>query len=221
MNYTDKFRMGTIAALLGSVFLVLGKSVFYPNSSLSTATLLLFPKSIPLQNWTLTKNSSLSNSPHNHKFASGKIYQYHQKQSALYIEARYFVDTDGDVNHYLETYKSGFSMAQANIRQKPETGFYQVFVEGDRAHLSACINSQGGSTVTGVQFRANRNAYDLKAQRLLPWLLGRANLRDFRCLWTHLSTPIQSTPEEAYQTLESAWFAWYTSWKPHFPKETP
>ncbi|NJK51900.1 MAG: cyanoexosortase A system-associated protein [Leptolyngbyaceae cyanobacterium SU_3_3] len=217
----DKFRMGAIVALLGSVFLVLGKSIFYPNSTIGTLTLFPFPKSIPLQNWRLVKNSSLSNSPHNHKFVSGEIYQYQQKQLTLYVEARYFVDTDGDINHYLETYRNGFSIAQTSIRQKPETGFYQLFVEGDRAHLSACINSQGGSTVTGVQFRANRNAYDLKAQRLLPWLLGRTNLRDFRCLWTHLSTPIESTPEEAYQTLESAWVAWYISWKPRFPNEVP
>jgi cyanosortase A-associated protein len=80
-----------------------------------------------------------------------------------------------------------------------------------RAYLDACINSRGGSTFTEEQFRANRIQYDVQFNRLLPWLLGQQELRDQRCLWTHLSIPLnQSSPESSYHILENAWFSWYS-----------
>jgi cyanosortase A-associated protein len=53
----------------------------------------------------------------------------------------------------------------------------------------------------------------------MPILLGQEALLDKRCLWVYLSIPLRnSSPEEAYKTLEQAWFSWYQWWQPRFPK---
>jgi cyanosortase A-associated protein len=218
MNKTDKFRLGLTAALLGSLFLVLGKSILYPNQPNHSVIPFTLPDTIALAGWQLSASHPLSDQLKHQKLVSGKAYQYVDRGVQLKIEVRYLVNTDGDVDHYLQSYLSNLSSDRSSIRQT-ETGFYKVFIEKHQAHLSACINSQGGSTVTGAQFRQNRNAYDLKIQRVFPWLVGQRNLRDFRCLWTHLSIPIKESPEQSYQTLETAWSAWYSSWQSRFPQE--
>jgi len=75
------------------------------------------------------------------------------------------------------------------------------------AYLNACINSRGGSTFTKEQFNYNRIHRDTQFNRLLAWLLIQQPLRDKRCLWTHLSIPLnRSSPESAYVILENACF---------------
>ncbi|MGV0023917.1 cyanoexosortase A system-associated protein [Phormidesmis priestleyi] len=222
----DKFRTGLLISLLGGVFFVLGQSIFNPNQPKTSATPFVFPDAIALPGWKLSSRRSLNDHSIHRNFIAGKFYQYSKNQSVVDVEIRYFVDTDGDVEHYLQSYQKSFFSDRSSIRHHPETGFYQVFSDQNKAYLSACINPQGGSTVTGIQFRNNRNAYDLSVDRIAPWLLGRSNLRDFRCLWTHLSTPLKDSPEKTYSTLESAWIAWYSSWRPpgnskksRFPQE--
>ena len=52
----------------------------------------------------------------------------------------------------------------------------------------------------------------------MPWLLGRENLRDRRCLLNLLSiTYNQNSPEEVYPILENTWLNWYQWWFSHFP----
>jgi cyanosortase A-associated protein len=46
------------------------------------------------------------------------------------------------------------------------------------------------------QFLKNQVTYDLQIGRLMPWLLGEETLRDRRCLWAHLSTPLNGTNPE-------------------------
>jgi cyanosortase A-associated protein len=216
---TDNFRTGVLISLLGGVLFVLGQSIFDPNQPRTAATPFVFPDEIALPGWKLSSHRSLSNSSDRRDFIAGKFYQYSQNQSVVDIEVRYFADTDGDVSHYLQGYQKNTFSDRSSIRHQSQIGFYQVFSDQNRAYLSACINPQGGSTVTGIQFRENRNAHDLRVDRIAPWLLGRSNLRDFRCLWTHLSTPLKTSPEEAYSTLESAWIVWYSSWRSRFPQE--
>ena len=56
-------------------------------------------------------------------------------------------------------------------------------------------------------------------KQILPWLLGFAEFRDKRCLWTHLSMPLNSpyTKEKTYQTIETIWFDWHSWWRSHYP----
>ncbi len=223
---TDKFRTGLLISLLGGVFFVLGQSIFNPNRPRATATPFVFPDAIALPGWKLSGSRSLGDYPARRDFISGKLYQYSQNQSVVDVEIRYLVDTDGDIEHYLRDYQISSFSDRSSIRHRPGIGFYQVFSDQNRAYLSACINPQGDTTVTGIQFRENRNAHDLRLDRIAPWLFGRSNLRDFRCLWVNFSTPLKASPAETYSNLESAWTVWYSSWRPlggseksRFPQE--
>jgi cyanosortase A-associated protein len=52
----------------------------------------------------------------------------------------------------------------------------------------------------------------------LAWLLGKASIRDRRCLWTQLSIPVtELEPKQAYLILEKSWQEWYQWWQPRFP----
>jgi len=53
----------------------------------------------------------------------------------------------------------------------------------------------------------------------IVYLLGYCStaFRDKRCLWTHLSIPLNRSSRGCYVILENAWFSWY-QWCPRFPK---
>ncbi len=108
---------------------------------------------------------------------------------------RYMVKTHGNVKSFIEKYYSlPLSSGQPTLvlRQQANTGFYNLFTYQQRAYLSTCINSRGGSTVTAPQFRRNRLIYDMRLGRLFPWLVGQGTIRDRRCLWAHLSVPLKN-----------------------------
>ena len=222
----EKVRVSLLAVIFGSVFFFLVRAILMPVAGKSAVVPFVFPAAVPLPEWQL-KNSRplvvpITEAP---SYLSGRQYQYVKNDLTLDIEMRYIVNTKGDVKSFLQNYS--FTPPSFNkslfLRHQEKVGFYSLFAYQQRAYLSACINSRGGSTVTDVQFRQNRDIYDsiynLRFKdRLIPWLQGRGSIRDMRCLWAHLSMPIKnSSPKDAYQTLEKAWLDWYQSWHPRFP----
>ncbi len=218
MSCWKNLRMPVLAVTLTGVLLVLGKLILYPAVTKRTVTPFVFPSAVPLPGWQpLPSHPLVAQTTKPAKYVSGRQYQYIQNDLPLNIEMRYVVDTDGDVKEFIKTYAS--IPSSPVLRQKEEIGFYGLFTYQGKAYLSTCINPYGNSTVTDRQFKQNRNTYDLQLNRLLPWLLGQENFKDERCLWAHLSTPLRhSSPEPAYQLLESTWFSWYQWWRPRFPK---
>jgi cyanosortase A-associated protein len=133
---------------------------------------------------------------------------------------RYLAGTRGDIVTLINKHTNIPKQVVENtdIEKIPEVGYYILFSNRDRAYLSACINSRGNTTVTAKQFSQNRYSQDLKFNIVLPWLQGKDSLRDSRCLWVQLSTPLEkSTTSIAYQTLTKAWIDWYHWWQPRFP----
>lgn len=222
-----KVRIVLLAGIFSSVLFFLGRVILVPTADKVKATSFVFPTAVPLPEWQI-KNSSPLTSPiaQNPNSLSGWHYQYSRNDITLDIEMRYLVNTDGDVKSFLQNYFSTppSPIRSMVLRQQPGVGFYSLFVAQQQAYLSTCINPRGGSTVTDSQFRQNRytydNIYDMDFKdRLLPWLQGRVSIRDMRCVWAHLSIPLKhSSPENAYQTLEKAWFSWYKWWHPRFPQ---
>ncbi|MGI2901983.1 cyanoexosortase A system-associated protein [Tolypothrix sp. VBCCA 56010] len=211
-----QFRLPLLALTFSGVFLVLGKVILFPKAEKSTLTPLVFPDAVPLSEWQLnTKYSQPTLTKEHSNLIAQKHYQYIQKDQSLNIEMRYV--TIFDVSKLIEEYTSISSSAA--VRQQDKVGYYGLGVDKGRAYLSACINPQGNSTFTYKQFTQNRSLYDRPTERLLPWLLGKKPIEDKRCLWAHLSIPVQnSTPEAAYKKLENAWFSWHQWWQPRFPK---
>ena len=62
--------------------------------------------------------------------------------------------------------------------------------------------------------------YDTRISNVIPWLLGQAEFRDKRCLWAHLSMPLeQSIPvQDTYSNLETVWYEWYEYWQTNYPQ---
>lgn len=212
MRYWQSLRISGLAVTLAGVWFVFGK--FSTDPSLGRPTPYAFPQTVPLPDWrTVSEPIAARNQ---------QRYRYIRGQDSLDVEMRYLVDTNGDFKQFIEDHTS--IAAPANqilqaVRYREGVGFYGLSHYQGRAYLSACIPPVGESTVTREQFRRTLTAYDRQPSRLLAWLLAQGDLRDRRCLWSHLSTPTAGrSPEAAYQTLEATWFVWYKWWKPRFPQ---
>lgn len=213
-----KIRVWLIAVLFTGVVSVFSKSVLLPPSNQIETPSFILPTTIPLPHWQLLDSVplKLTDDPN---FINSRRYRYKKNRTVLNIDMHYIIQSSGDVKDFLRKHIfSKQSSAPLIIRQKPGMGFYALFSTQENAYLTSCINPRGGSTVTFDQFRQNRNTYDLQSHRLLLWLLGLEELRDWRCMWSLLSVPLEKTqPEEAYSILEFAWVFWYPWWEKNFP----
>lgn len=227
MNLWKQLRIPLLAFTFANVLLVFGRSVLDPSIGKRTLTPFVFPPVIPLPQWQLVESQPLKGETIE-LLAFGKVvlpgreYRYVQKELPLNIKMGYELEADGNFKRFIKNYTDiKFSPNQPlpDVRQHKQLGFYGLFVYQKRAYLNACINSRGGSTFTTEQFNYNRSHYDAQFNRILAWLLVQQPLRDRRCLWTHLSIPLnRSSPEAAYVILENAWESWYEWWRPRFPK---
>jgi cyanosortase A-associated protein len=99
-----------------------------------------------------------------------------------------------------------------------EIGNYQLFRDQTHAYLSACITSQGKSTISTSNFirKVNRNLLKMNP-RLLSGIIGKQSLRERSCLWVNLSTPLETdSPEKSYSILESVFKKGYPKWQELF-----
>jgi len=214
-------RISLLAITVGGALLVLGKLLTLPKvDKTATQPVNTLETTVPLSGWQLLNNSELKA---NNDSRFGRSYRFQQGKNTLNADVHYMT-SDGNISRYLFVY-SPVRTANANLKIKyqPETGFYGVLSDKGQAYLTACVNPRGQSTVTEQQFTQSRYTYDLKPNRILPWVLGKESLIDRRCLWTLLSTPVQanSTPEAseaaAYKMLETAWLSWHQWWQANYP----
>lgn len=203
-------------------------SILEPTAGKRQVAPLNFPEHVPLSSWKITRHTltkEFLNAKAIAKEATEVVraansYTYSKDDVLLTVEARYLVGTGGSVDKAIANYTDidVKMLTNQSQRQLEGIGFYSLFTYQDRAYLSSCINSRGGSSVTSLQFSQNRYTRDLKFNLLFDWLLGKESIRDRRCLWSHLSIPINSSnPKQAYQILEEAWQDWYWWWQPRFP----
>jgi cyanosortase A-associated protein len=201
------------------------------KSNLQEPAAFNFPQNIPLPKLTSFSSKALTTHPFkNGKLATGMAYQYHpwkSKADLINIEIRYI--TDGVANWPdLATQIKEFTkippeaLKAAVTKEQPGVGEYTLFVDRQTAYFSTCINPQGISTVSGDRFIINNNPNPFKGgvqvNRILPWALGRQTLRDPRCLWTLLSTPIDpKNPDPTLKLLETSGVNWVRWWQAHFP----
>jgi cyanosortase A-associated protein len=227
MSLWKQLRIPLLILTFANILFVFGRSVLDPSIGKRTLTPFVFPPVVPLPQWQLVASQPLkAETVELQAFGKlvlpGREYRYIQNDLPLDIKMRYQVETDGDFKEFIKKHTNiKFSLNQPlpDVRQHEQLGFYGLFVYQKRAYLNACINSRGGSTFTKEQFNYNRIHHDTQFNRLLAWLLVQQPLRDKRCLWTHLSVPLnRSSPESAYVILEKAWFSWYQWWRPRFPK---
>ncbi|MBE9008475.1 cyanoexosortase A system-associated protein [Fortiea sp. LEGE XX443] len=217
--YWKEIRIKFLALIFGAGILVLGKSIFFPNPDKPKINTFVFPQEVPLGEWQPSVAAPVKSlTKENPNLLAQKYYRYVKNDLPLDIEMHYLQDFyHADIGVYIQR-NLGITSPTV-MRQQKGAGYYGLGVDKQKAYLSTCINPRGGSTFTHAQFRDNRFSQDISFNRIMPILLGQEALLDKRCLWVHLSIPLQnSSPEEAYQVLEKAWFSWYQWWQPRFPK---
>jgi len=216
-NAWQPARLSLLVLAFSGALFVLGKAIVTPKAA-TTQPAYRLPATVPLTDWQTVSSAALQPIP---EAIASQQYEYRQQQS-LNVQLRYMIG-DGDVNRFLFVHTP---IRQDNnrlvLKYQPKIGFYGVLPYQKRAYLSACISPRGESTVTAQQFVQNLRTHDLIPSRVLPWLLGQQPLLDRRCLWTLMSIPVAAnadltTLDNAYKTLEVAWFSWYRWWQPNFP----
>jgi cyanosortase A-associated protein len=223
-------RQSLLLLLCGGAIGVLGNAIVNnPNkSTLAAPAKFDFPPTVALADAKLLASKPLAvHTFKNGMVATGGSYRYEHSPQPIDIEIRYI--TDGVANRpSIDAMLPIFTqiplsvIQPSTVKEREGLGFYSLFVDKKTAYFSTCINPQGITTVTGDQFHTNSNPNPLSTgvpvDRLLPWLLGRQTLRDSRCLWTLLSTPIDSAaPDATMKTLETVGVNWIRWWQVHFP----
>ncbi len=232
-----KGRWGVVIGFTTVNLLLLLRSVFDP--SVGKPTPFEFPQNINLASATLVKAESFTDAPSKRvasqvrsNLAHRYVYQLKESSSSpkreVTIDVRYLIRTTGNVPILTMDYgkinlkEDDF---QKDVRSVPNLGYYTFFQTGDRAYLSGCINPRGITTVTTEQFDDNLSAFALKPEILTAWLLGQTDIKDRRCLWTQISTPVDAATVQDAQALERThdqlkivWLDWRHWWQDKFPR---
>ncbi|BAU13871.1 unknown protein [Leptolyngbya sp. NIES-3755] len=222
-SFWQSARLGLLGLTFFAITLTFARTLFLtkPATARTENIAIELPDSIPLSDWQAIESKIIPNAGLKEaNTIQNRQYRYLKNGTPLEVTIRYFPVSNGDVKPILQTFTpllKSKSQLELSVRQKDNVGFYGVFVEQQKAHLTSCINGRGESTFTGMQFQHNRNVNDLLSERPLLWLVGLSELRDQRCLVVHFQMPLQNrTPEQAYQILEQAWIEWYQWWQPRF-----
>lgn len=218
-NLERLMRLLVLAATAGSTMLVVGRVLFYQAQPKIANRSFVFPKQVALADSANSQSEAITfGADIPDFFVSGHRYLYQYNNQSVEVEMRYLVYPNAELIELIETYlnpEKTVSRDAIAIKQSPDMGSYLLYSDRARAYLSACINAYGNSTVTDQEFKYNRNFYDIR-HRLWPWLTGE-NLKDERCLWAHLSTPIGGDNQAAQQILEQVWPVWSEWWQAEFP----
>ena len=179
-----------------------------------------FPSSFGRAEAIANSDRLISNSSATEKIAASQKYQYLQNGRTIALQIEYLVGTRGDVATYIENYTEIDSKTiEARAIAKIENiGYHALLKDRRQAYLTSCISPRSPSNVTQKQFSQHRYQHDLNWQTGWQWLQGKASIRDRRCLWVLLATPLtQQDPQVDYQILETAWQDIYRWWLPNFP----
>jgi len=182
---------------------------------------LQFPSQMTLSGWEEQKSVSLVDNPEPrlqlHRLRSGHEYHYQQQATEVTAALRFFSPTFGNVEEYVKkTYDPPLqkAYAQGTTKYLSNLGTYHLFHDQETAYLSACLTPEGESTINVAAYMNKTNRGIFNGQTLIPRLLGQRSLRERRCLWVNLSTPLQqNSPEASYRRLESVFKAGYSQWQ--------
>lgn len=215
------WRSYCLAASSIGINLALVYSLLVPSAGNRQVAEYTFPREIPLASGNaLADRASPQPTAIEEVIKAQQQYQYLQDGREIDLAVTYLVGTQGDVGTYLQNYTSiePEVIRSKSLQQLAEVGYHVLFSDRHRAYLSSCISPRSPSSVTQKQFSQYRYQNDLQWQVGLNWLQGKASIRDRRCLWVLLSTPVtQEKIKNDYQALEVAWQDLYQWWRPNFP----
>ena len=127
------------------------------------------------------------------------------------------MNTLASINNYYDNFEKSSQLKNA-VEKKEKDGFYLNFTNDNQLHFTACINSQGQTTVTSRQFinyfyKSSLSNFEIG--NILNWLLGKTVLNDKRCLL--LETSIDNPSSDRDAQLMRAWTELVSYWQKNFP----
>ncbi|MEO1402290.1 MAG: cyanoexosortase A system-associated protein [Cyanobacteria bacterium J06635_1] len=218
-NVGQGIRLLTLVTMTCGATLVAGRVLFYPAQPKVADRSFSFPDHVVLADSSVSQGEVITfDSDMPEFFVSGHRYRYQYNERSVAVEMRYLIRPNAELMKLIEKHldtDQPVPREEIVIKQSPDLGSYLLYSDQEQAYLSACIDPYGNSTATDEEFKYNRNFYDIR-HRLWPWLTGE-NLKDERCLWAHLSTPLGDNAQAAKQALEQIWPVWYELWQIEFP----
>ena len=222
----------TVSVILGIIFSSL--SLFFsPIAGINTIAPYKFPDQISLVNWQLTgsypssltvKNLTTKGSANQEedpetddlgKVIASQIYHYKNNNNLLKVKSHYISNTSGKVENYYKNFQE-LPQLKNTIRKREKNGSYFYFINDKQPSLTACVNSQGTTTITPDQFMSFHYISTTFSQMpLLNKLMGKALLTNKRCLLLEASIDSQSPDRDAQ--LMAAWTELVSYWQKNFP----
>ena len=175
------------------ILIVLGMKLLVESSAYQ------FPKNSALDKLELSKTFK---SNYYGAIIQGRGYKSKESENNLTVEVYYIPNNIGGNKQLIKEYQKSKSLPEnITILENTKIGYYGLFTENNEIHLNTCIHPEGKTAFTRPQFAniANKN---LKS-RLLPWILGFSELRDWRCFWVNMSLSLDNiSQEEASDILQ-------------------
>jgi len=182
------------------------------------------PEQVPLSDWQWQESKAFKlEGNESASQPSGRHYQYFKNGVLLNVETYYLSkasDNNADIKQLLQslTHLPPDLIQTSTVYYQSGIGFHSFFTHQKTAYLTACMNPEGESTVDQKQFVNNQINRALQPERLTQWIQGRVPLRDDRCIWVMMSTPLEGMDQKTAQTvLAAAWVDWFNWWKSRFP----
>jgi cyanosortase A-associated protein len=121
------------------------------------------------------------------------------------------------ISNYYDNFKKSSQLKNA-VEKKGKDGFYLNFTNENQLHFTACMNSQGKTTVTSPQFVRyfySSSLSNFEVGDILNWLMGKTLLNDKRCLLLEVAIDSRSPDRDAQ--LMTAWTELVSYWQKNFP----
>ena len=236
INFRDRPNpfLLTISVILGLILLNL--SLFFsPIAGVNQIAFYQFPNQIPLASWQMVdshpsnligknlKPDPLSRTEQGveldklNKILAGQVYHYKNSSNELTVNASYIVNTLASINNYYDNFKKASQLKNA-VEKKEKDGFYLNFTNENQLHFTACVNSQGKTTITSRQFTSyfyKSSLSNFQISHILNWLIGKTLLNDKRCLLLEASMNNQSSDTDTQ--LTAVWSELVSYWQNNFP----
>ncbi len=214
INIGKEIKISLLGAIAVTSIWTLGEMIFSPLPQRNSFLEQKFSEEISLEG--LQVNSG--NLPQHFdadrlKTIPGKSYVYDRDNALVNIQMHY-ITSGHNVKTLIKKYTS-LPHQSLEVLQQETIGSYGLIVHQDKLHLSSCITPQGSMMANEAKLYQSYPAVRSIYNRLVFWLLGEKPIVKNVCLWSHLSIPIENSPETAYLTLEKVWLAWYEHWHPY------
>ena len=131
-----------------------------------------------------------------------KKYQTRGEQN-LNIETLIFPNFGGNSPRVIELHiKPDLKPEDLTIVEDKKVGSYALFNHNNSSYLTACVHSTGKTAFNSQQLGQLAN-YNI-GSRIVPWILGLSDIRDWRCLWVNMSIDLKDISQaEANRLLQN------------------